>query len=187
MFLQHGGPFVGFVVEKHVAFPLGLEQLFVGLGHVLALDHVGVVAEHDGDDVERREVTVFVAIRWVVEIALRREIGIDGADLLDRRRLLGGTVGDVEQMIAAIHFGLDFDHLAVAGDTVGIDLDEWIALLKHPDKRLDLLRLQRAIESHFALGFGLLDELLLALLGWQLVHTGKDLSGVFRSSARICC
>jgi len=90
-------------------------------------------------------------------------------------------------VIAAIHLGLDLDHLAVAGNAVGIDLDEWITLLKHPDKRLDLLRLQRAIESNFAFGFGLLDELFLALLGWQLVQTREDLSGVFRSSARISC
>ena len=99
-------------------------------------------------------------------------IGVDGADLLDRECLLGRTVGDIEQMVAGVHFRLNLDHLAVAGDPIRIHFHEWIALLKNADKRIDLLRLERAVKRHFPFGFGFVCENFLALLSRKLAQFG---------------
>ena len=75
------------------------------------------------------------------------------------------TIGHIDQVIAGIHLGLNFDDLAVPGNSVGIHLEERISFAKGLDKRIDLLCLERAIKRHFAFSLGLLHKGFLALLG----------------------
>src|SRR5207244_13331036 len=133
------------------------------------LDEIRIVAEQDGNHVQGCKVALLVLIRDIEELALWRLIGIDGADFLERRCLLGRTVGYLEQVISRIHLRLNLDHLAVAGDAVGIHPYEGITLLKDADERVDLLGLERTIKRYFAFGSSLLDESFLPLLRRQIV------------------
>ena len=71
MLEQHGEPFVGLVVKKHVAFPLGVEQVFVRFRRLGTFDQIGVVAENDGDDTEGRKKSISIFARTGKEFALR--------------------------------------------------------------------------------------------------------------------
>lgn len=104
-----------------------MQKIVVSAGRLGRLDELRVIAEDYGYAVERSEIAVFVFIGEIEELALRRMIGIDGADLSDRGGLLGRTVGHIEQMISGVHLGLDLDHLMVAGDAVWIHFDEGVA------------------------------------------------------------
>ena len=81
-------------------------------------------------------------------------VRVDGADLSECRAQLGGTVGDVEGVIASVELGLDLDQLAIPRDAVGNRFDKRITFAKDLQERFDLLRLQRAVEIDFTFGLG---------------------------------
>jgi hypothetical protein len=129
--------------------------------------------------------TVFIFVGGGEGIALRREVGIDGADFSSRVRQLVGTVGDVELVLASVELGLDFDQLPIAGYAVGIHFDKRIALAKYLDEGLDLLRLERAVESNLVVGLGFFEQRFLPLLGGQFVESSEDLPGAFSGAGRV--
>src|SRR5262245_27754838 len=158
MFEQYREPLVSFVIEKHVALPAGLQQVFVGLWDFLSFHQIDVVTKHDRYDVKGSEESFLVFVGLGKKLALCRKVGINGSDLFERRCLFGGAVGDVEKMITGIQFRLNFDHLSIAGNPIRIHSYERIALLKDANEGIDLLRLQGAVEGDFTFASGLFDK-----------------------------
>ena len=56
-------------VQNHIALPFGLQQIFIAFGRFIALDHVGVVAKHHGDDISRSEVSFLILMGVAKSIA----------------------------------------------------------------------------------------------------------------------
>jgi hypothetical protein len=155
---QHGEPVVRFVVEKHLPFPLRIQQVFVALGRIAALDQVGVVTEHHRNHVERGEVALLVLRRRRIKFSLRRRIGFEHADLFQRGGLFRGTVYDIDEISPGAVFSLNPDDLFFPGRAVGVHLEKWVLLAERPGKNFQLRRLQGAVVGDLFFGLRALDQ-----------------------------
>src|SRR5918992_1642676 len=68
---QYRVPLIGLIVEKHVAFPPGVEQVLIGFRRLRAFNQVGVVAQNDRDDIQRTKKSISIFARWRKKITLR--------------------------------------------------------------------------------------------------------------------
>ena len=102
------------MIHADLALPFRIQQIFIGLGHFVALHHARVVADHIRHHVDRRPISVGIEKRFLDIFHFGRNIL--GKQVLSFEKIsLGlGGLNDIEIILAGLRLGHDLGQQAFA-------------------------------------------------------------------------